>query len=252
LAALGDTVAADHAQFQALAAQPELPSPEEGGDHLMLQGEVASFRSAWRDAARLFRAAADHFEATGLLWGQRLAQLEFAQAMAREALQSHLEAPEQGWAMLENLKGPVEGSGSRWLELEWHRAHALLLSTVPPSETVAQEALLAWSEVQAAARELQFPALVLEASTEGARLLLRQGERLGARARMQDAFPSFQQLWARLPDQHESSFLGREDLHRFRQTVEAVGLRFVLPERADPLVDWTPTQMNLPAFPDPG
>jgi hypothetical protein len=28
-------------------------------------------------------------------------------------------------------------------------------------------------------------------------------------------------------------------------------LRFVLPERTDPLVDWTPTQMNIPAFPDP-
>ena len=31
-----------------------------------------------------------------------------------------------------------------------------------------------------------------------------------------------------------------------------MGLRFIQPERADPLVDWTPPQMNLPAFPDPG
>lgn len=145
--------------------------------------------------------------------------------MAREARQSRLEAPEQGWAILENLKGPVEGSGSRWLDLEWHRAHALLLSTVPATEAVL-ELLAAWSEVQAAARDLQFPALILEASAEGAQLLLQRGEKLGARARMQDAFPSFQQLWARLPEGQESSFLGREDLHRFRQTVEAVGLRF--------------------------
>ena len=251
LAAMGDTVAADHAQFQALAALPSLQTPEEQGDHLLLQGEVARFRSAWRDAARLFKAATEHYESTGLLWRQRLAQLWHAQAGAREALHSHLEAPEQGWAILENLKGPVEGSGSRWLDLEWHRAHALLLSTVSATVVVVQEALQAWSEVQAAARDLQFPADVLEAATEGAQLLLQQGERLGARARMQDAFPSFQQLWTRLPDSHEASFLGREDLHRFHRTVEAVGLRFVLPERADPLVDWTPTQMNLPAFPNP-
>jgi len=251
-AAMGDSVAADHAQFQALAAQPPLLSPEEQGDHLFLQGEVARFRSAWRDTARLFRAAAEHYESTGLLWRQRLAQLRYSQAVARAARQSSLEAPEQGWAILENLKGPVEGSGSRWLDLEWHRAHALLLSTVPATEAVALESLEAWSEVQAAARDLQFPALILEASAEGAQLLLQRGEKLGARARMQDAFPSFQQLWARLPEGQETSFLGREDLHRFRLTVEAVGLRFIQPERADPLVDWTPTQMNLPAFPEPG
>jgi tetratricopeptide (TPR) repeat protein len=250
-AAMGDTVAADHAQFQALASKPQLLSPEEHGDHLFLQGEVARFRSAWRDTSRLFRAAADHYESTGLLWRQRLALLRFSQAVAREARQLRLEAPEQGWAILENLKGPVEGSGSRWLDLEWHRAHALLLSTVPASDVVVQEALEAWSAVQAAARDMQFPAQVLEASTEGAQLLIQRGEKLGARSRMQDAFPSFQQLWTRLPNAFETSFLGREDMHRFRQTVEAVGLRFIQPERADPLVDWTPTQMNLPAFTDP-
>ena len=250
-AAMGDTVAADHAQFQALAAKPSFMSPEEQGDHLFLQGEVARFRSAWRDAARLFRAAAEHYETTGLLWRQRLALLRFSQGVAREARQSKLEAPEQGWAILENLKGPVEGSGARWLDLEWHRAHALLLSTVPVTDAVVQESLEAWSEVQAAARDLQFPALILEASAEGAQLLLQRGEKLGARARMQDAFPSFQQLWTRLPGPQETGFLGREDMHRFRQTVEAVGLKFIQPERADPLVDWTPTQMNLPAFPNP-
>jgi len=251
LAALGDTVAADHAQLNALAARPGVLSPEEKGDQTLLQGEVARFRGAWRDAARLYQAAAVQFESTGLLWRQRIAQLRFAQAEAREAQRVHQEAPEQGWAILENLKGPVEGCDSRLLDLEWHRAHALLLSTAPPSETVAQETLQAWSEVLAAARDLQFPAQVLEASCEGAALLLRRGEKLGARARMQDAFPSLQQLWMRLPESHETSFLGREDLHLFKETVAAVGLRFVLPERADPLVDYTPTQVNLPAFPDP-
>ncbi|HEX9081219.1 MAG TPA: hypothetical protein VF768_03015, partial [Holophagaceae bacterium] len=251
LAAMGDPVAADHAQLAALASRPAVLSPEEQGDQTLLQAEVARFRSAWRDAARLYQAAATQYEATGFLWRQRIALLRFAQSEAREAQRSRQEAPEQGWAILENLKGPVEGSDSRLLELEWHRAHALLLSTVPPSETVAQETLQAWSEVLAAARDLQYPAEVLEASAEGAALLLRRGERLGARARMQEAFPSFQQLWARLPEGRENAFLGREDLHLFRETVTAVGLRFVLPERTDPLADWTPTQMNLPAFPDP-
>jgi tetratricopeptide (TPR) repeat protein len=251
-AALGDSVGADHAQFEALASQPALMSPEERGDNLFQQAEVARFRSAWKDSARLFKSAAEHFESTGLLWRQRMALLRYGQALAREARQSRLDAPEQGWAILENLKGPVDGSGSRWLEMEWHRAHALLLSTVPASEAVVQETLEAWSEVQAAARDLQFPAHLLEASSEGAQLLLQRGEKLGARSRMQDAFPSFQQLWTRLPESQETGFLGREDMHRFRQTVESEGLKFIQPERADPLVDWTPTQMNLPAFPTSG
>lgn len=250
-AAMGDTVAADHAQFQALAAQPPVMSPEEQGDSLFLQGEVARFRSTWRDTIRLYRSAADVYESSGLLWRQRLALLLYSQAVAREARQSRREAPEQGWAILENLKGPVEGSGSRWLDLEWHRAHALLLSTVPATEAVVQETLEAWGQVQAAARDMLFPAQVMEASAESAQLLLARGEKLGARSRIQDAFPSFQQLWSRLPATHETSFLGREDMHHFRQTVEAVGLKFIQPERADPLVDWTPTQMDLPAFPDP-
>lgn len=254
LAAMGDPVAADHALFQAQGpssgAQRLLLAPEEQGDHTLLQGDVARFRGAWRDAARLFKAAADQFEASGMLWRHRLAQLRLAQVLARESQRTRQEAPEQGWAILENLKGPVEGSGSRWLELEWHRAHALLLSTVPPTEAVAEEGLEAWSDVLAAARDLQFPAQVVEACAEGAQLLLQRGEKLGAKARLQDAFPSFQELWSHLPESQGTAFLGREDLHRFRQTVEAAGLRWILPDRADPLQDWTPTQMNLPVVPD--
>ncbi len=250
LAAMGDPVAADHIQFQAVGASKPLLAPEEQGDHTLLQGDVARFRGAWRDAARLFKSAADQFEASGMLWRHRLAQLRLAQVLSRESQRTRQEAPEQGWAILENLKGPVEGSGSRWLELEWHRAHALLLSTVPPTEAVAEEGLEAWSEVLAAARDLQFPAQVVEACAEGAQLLLQRGEKLGAKARLQDAFPSFQELWSHLPESQGTAFLGREDLHRFRQTVEAAGLRWILPERADPLQDWTPTQMNLPAVPE--
>lgn len=252
LAALGDAAAAGEAELQALAGQPTLMYPEEQGDHLFLQGEVARFRCAWSRASRLFRGAAERFESSGLLWRQRLALLRFSQAVAREAREARMEAPEQGWAILENLKGPVEGSGSRWLDLEWHRAHALLLSTVVPSEAVAQEGLQAWGEVLAAGRELQFPARVLEASTEGAQLLLSRGEKLGARSRMQDAFPSFQQIWTRLPERHEATFLARSDLQQFRHAVEAAGLRWVLPERSEPHADWAPTQMNLPALPEPG
>jgi tetratricopeptide (TPR) repeat protein len=250
-AALGEMVAADHAQFEALAAKPACLSPEEQGDLLFLQAEVARFRSAWRDAARLFKAAADCYETHGLVWRQRVAQLRSSQAVAREARGSSRVAPEQDWTILEDLKGPVDGSGSRWLDLEWHRTHALLLSTVPASDAVIQEALDAWGEVQTAARDLQFHAQVLEASAEGAQLLLRRGENLGARARMQDAFPSFQQLWTRLPEPQGSGFLGREDMHHFRQMVEAVGLRFIQPEPVDPIVDWAPTQVNLPALPNP-
>ena len=250
-AALGDTVAADHAQFEALATRPSIASPEEQGDHLLLQGDVTRFRGSWRDSARLFKAAAECYESTGLVWRQRLAQLRYCQALAREARQSRLEAPELGWAILENLKGPVDGSDSRWLDLEWHRAHALLLSTVPSTEVVVQEALVAWSKAQAAARDLQFHAQILEASAEGAQLLLQRGEKLGARARMQDAFPSFQQLLARLPEAQGTGFLGREDMNHFRRTVEAVGLQYIQPDPADPLIDWTPTQVDLPAFSDP-
>jgi hypothetical protein len=63
---------------------------------------------------------------------------------------------------------------------------------------------------------------------------------------MQDAFPALQQVWTRVPQGHEQTFLGRPDMHALKETVELSGLRFVLPERGDPLADWTPTQVNLP------
>ena len=123
----------------------------------------------------------------------------------------HQDVLEPCWTLLELLKGPVEGSGSRWLELEWHKAHSLLLSNAEMNDVVATETLMAGGEVGASARELRFPAVVLEASAQGADLLLKRGEKLGARSKLQDAFQSFQELWTRVPESHETLFLGRAD-----------------------------------------
>lgn len=250
LAALGDAVEADHLLLQALAQPQDGTSVIERGDHAFLQGEVAWFQGAWRQASRLYAQAGSTFGAAGLLWRERLARLKHVQAEALSCEGGAVAALEPCWALLEGLKGPVEGSGSRWLDLEWNRAHALLLNhaAAQGGETAAAEALSAWGEVLAAARELRFPAVVMEACAQVSELLIQRGERLGARSRMQDAFQSFQELWTRIPESHESLFLGRPQMHRFRQAVETVGLRFVLPDRADPLADWTPTQANLPTL----
>lgn len=246
LAALGDRITAEHHLLQALGGAKAFLSPREEGEHAFLQGEVAAFGGAWRDAARLYREAAQKGDQAGAVWGMRLAQLRMVQAEARAAQAARQPAPESTWSLLEMLKAPVEGLGSRWLDLEWHQAHGLLLAAAPPSETVDLESLQAWGQALALARDLQFPAEALAASAESARILLRRGERLGARARVQDAFPALQQVWTRVPQGHEQTFLGRPDMHRLKETVEQTGLRFVLPERGDPLADWTPTQINLP------
>jgi tetratricopeptide (TPR) repeat protein len=250
LAALGDSVQADHLLLQAIAQPQDGLSALERGDHAFLQGEIAWFQSAWGEASRLFDQAGTIFGGAGLLWRERLARLKHVQAQALNSEGGELAALEPCWALLEELKGPVEGSGSRWLELEWNRAHALLLNhaAAQAGETAAAEALCAWGEVLAAARELRFPAVVMEACAHISELLIQRGEKLGARSRIQDAFQSFQELWTRIPETHESLFLGRPQMHLFRQAVESAGLRFVLPERADPLADWTPTQANLPTL----
>lgn len=251
LAALGDTVQAEHALLQALMASKQGVSPLEQGEQAFLQAEIAAYQSAWKDAVRLYKASAFLFDSAGLLFRQRLSLLRFLQATALEAQEGQLRTGqpadlEEGWTQLESLKGLVEGSGSRWLEMEWHRAHALLLGCAEPSDAVAFETLDAWGEALAAAREMRFSAVVLEASARGADLLVKRGEKLGARSRLQDAFPSFQELWTRIPESQETAFLGRADMHRFRGVVEACGLRFILPERVDPLADWTPTQASIP------
>jgi len=248
LAALGEVMDAEMELLKALSTPPERLTASERGDFAFLQGEIAAFRGSLRDAGRLYQSSAEIFEGAGLLWRERLARLRHLQAEASLALEGgdreHLEGP---WTRLELLKAPIEGSGSRWLEMEWHRAHALLLMTSQvSSEAIVSEALSAWSEVQGTARELRFLAVALEASAQSAALLLNRGEKLGARSRLQDAYGTFQELWSRIPEAHTMAFLGRPDVHRFRQAVENAGLRFVLPERVDPLADWTPTQVSLP------
>lgn len=250
LAALGDTVQAEHTLLQALSMPRQDLTPMEHGDQIFLQGEMAGFQSAWRDAARLYHQSAALFGPAGLLWRERMARLRAVQSEALAAMGARGDASglESAWGQLESLKGPVDGSGSRWLELEWHRAHALLLISAGDQEVVVVEGLMAWGEVLAGARDLRFPAIILEASARAADLLMRRGEKLGARSRLQDAFASFQEIWTQLPENHDNAFLGRPDMHRFRTSVEEAGLRFVLPERVDPLTDWTPTQANLPTM----
>ncbi|HJW08408.1 MAG TPA: hypothetical protein VJ483_02170 [Holophagaceae bacterium] len=247
LAALGDTLAAEHLQLKALSSPSSSKlTALEAGDQAFLQAEVAGYRAAWRDAARLYGEAALHFASADLSWRERLASLRTLQAEAREARQAGKEASEASWNRLEMLKALVDGSGSRWLDLEWLRAHALLLTTAPPSDAVDLQTLQTWGGALGLARQLQRPGLTLEACVEGAALLLRRGEKLGAMARLQDSTPAFQQLWSRVPETHEQPFLGREDIHRYRELMTMAGLRFVVPDRGDPLADWEPTQANLP------
>ncbi len=243
MAALGDGVHADMELAQALAVPSARLSAAERGEHAFLQAEIAGFREAWTDAARIYAEAARVFGAAGLAWRECLARLRTIQAEAQGAEArgaGNLDAP---WSLLEALKAPSEGAGSRWLDLEWHRAHALLLSATSAGRgSLGSQGLAAWSEVLAAARELRFPALTLEANAGSARILLEQGEHLGAVSRLREAFGALQELWSRVPEAHAERFLERPDLHRFQATLAAAGLRFALPERPEPLSDWTPTQ----------
>lgn len=246
LAALGDRLGAEHHLLQALGGGHTHLSPREEGEQAFLQGEIAAFGGALKDAARLYREAAQKGDQGSAVWGMRLAQLRLVQTEARALIAAGQSAPESTWGLLETLKAPVEGLGSKWLDLEWHQAHGLLLCASLASEAVDLEALHAWGQALALARELHFPSEALAASAESARILLRRGERLGARARIQDAFPALQQMWARVPQGQEATFLGRPDMHLLKETVEATGLQFVLPDRGDPLEDWTPTQVAGP------
>ena len=247
VATLGDPVLAELLMLQASAVDPETLTPMEKGDRVLLQGEIALFKGAWDEARRHFQAATHRFAEGGLLWRERMARIRAIQAESRGATEPG--ALESAWIRLEVLKGPVEASGSRWLEVEWHRAHALVLSRSGLEEAVIADALLAWGEVLAGAREMRFPAHVLEASARSAQLLLDRGERLGARSRAQDAAAAFQEIWAKVPDQYAQAFLERPDIRACLKTAAAAGLPFPLPDRMDPLADWSPTQVNLPSIP---
>ena len=241
LAALGEAAQGEMLLLRALEGVEARSSVSERGELLFLQAELAAFQGSWRDAARTYLEAARGFEGAGLAWRELLSRLRHVQSLARGGLS---EGFDQAWDLLERCKVQVEGAGSRWLEMEWHRAHALLLSTVPDGDDgVAMESLTALGDMLAAAREIQFPAEVLEASALEATLLLRRGESLGARSRLQDACASFQQLWSGVPETMGASFLGRPDIRRFRTAVETAGLGFSIPEREDPMLDWAPTQV---------
>lgn len=247
LAVLGDPVMAELMFLRSSTVSTEALTPMEKGDRSILAGEIASYKSDWPDARRHFQAAANRFSEAGLVWRERFARLKGIQAEARG--QGSPESLRFAWMRLEGLKGPVEASGSRWLEVEWHRAHALVLSVSGNDEAVITDAVLAWGEVLAGARELRFPALTMEASARSLGLLMDRGERLGARSRAQDACAAFQEIWSKLPGQFEKSFMARGDIQKFREAVEAAGIPLVMPERVDPMPDWNLTQANLPPVP---
>ncbi len=240
LAALGQPEQADLLLLRVATA-----TPVELGERVFLEGESAAFTDAWSAARRHYQAAANRLAHAGLVWRERLARLRCIQAEAQEGAQL-----EPAWMRLEQLKALVEGGGSRWLEVEWHRAHALLLNAAGGAQALAP-ALTAWGEVIAGARELKFPHLVLEAATRSSELLLEHGEKLGARVRVEDALASALELWAKLPADAGRSFLGRNDLHRFQRAARRAELSVAWPGPVAPAPDWNPTTVDLsmvPAF----
>jgi len=242
LACLGDFLGAEHLLLELTC--PGMPvSAQEEGEYFFIQAEILGFQGAWIDAARTYQEAAESCRGFGMVWRTLLAQVRRLQVLAL-LLETSPRSPEAEWSLLESLKGPIENSGSRWLELEWHYAHALLLSDPASSETQASEAMRAWGEVLSGARELQHTALILDACAQGARLLLQLAEKLGARSKIQEAFSSLQELWSRVPEAYGQQFLSRSDLHRFRVTVESAGLRFILPERLEQVLEGTPSPFS--------
>jgi tetratricopeptide (TPR) repeat protein len=233
LAALGDPGLAELLLLRVAGAGTGLLTPAELGERVFLEAEIAGFQDDWVSARRHYQAAGNRFHHAGLVLRDRLARLRCIQAEARSGA-----ILEPAWTRLEQLQRPVADCGSRWLELEWRRAHALLLAASGP-------ALAAWGEVLAGARELGFPAVALEAGTRCAEILLDQGEGLAARARIEDALPSAQDLWANLPEGFGPPFLGRNDLHRFRRAAQTVGMNIQWPERVDPPPDRYPATADL-------
>jgi len=86
--------------------------------------------------------------------------------------------------------------------------------------------------------------LLLEAATRSSELLLEQGEKLGARARIQDALSSALEWWAQMPVDGRS-FLGRSDLHRFQRAARRADLVLAWPEPVRTAPDWNPTTIDL-------
>jgi hypothetical protein len=226
LTALGDPGQAELLLLRVAGAGAPL-TPVQLGERAFLDGEIAGFMDAWGDARRHYQAAANRMAHAGLVWRERLARLRCIQAAAQDPIRARADL-EPAWLRLEQLREPVAESGSRWLELEWRRAHALLLGSGGGHGLAAN--LAAWGAALAGARELKLPALVLEAATWCAERLLEQDRCLDARARIQEALPSAQELWANLPPSSGRSFLERNDLHRFRRAAERASVSLPWPE----------------------
>jgi len=217
LACLGEPLESEQLLLE-LACPKDSLSAQESCERLYLEAEVMEFRGSWVQAARVYQEAAECCRSFGLGWRETLARIRQIQALVR----GRDPDTDTQWTQLEALREPVASAGSKWLDLEWQHAHAMLLTTSCGSSP--SESLRAWGEVLATARELGRVALVLEACTQAACLLLQRREELGARAKIQEACSAFQELWSRVPSAFGPRFLGRSDLHHFRLAVESVGL----------------------------
>jgi tetratricopeptide (TPR) repeat protein len=235
LAALGDQGLADLLLMRVAAGDAGRLTRFEQAERAWLEAEIAGLRAAWDQAWRGYQAAANRFAHAGLVWRERLARLRAIQAQAQEAAGVSAAGrptdPRPAWLALESLKGPVDGSGSRWQELEWHRAHALLLVQAGLGRDIQSQALEAWRAVQEAAQDGRFPALAVEAGARAAELLEERGDRLGARERIQAALPCSQLLWTQLPASCEQAFLNRPYISAFLAVAEGAGLRLSWPAR---------------------
>lgn len=246
-AALGDRIEAELHLVQFLGSAPPPTTHLETAERFLVQAEVTRLLEDPRGAARLYQRAAEAYEQGGFLWRERLSRLRRLQVQA--ALAGEVDRLE-AWEGLERLKAPVEASGSRLLDMEWLRAHGLLLGALPMGETLVVSALEAWDGVLGLARSLDWQMVVLSACVESAAVLLHRGERLGARSRLQEAFTALHLLICRAPESATASLLTRQEPQRLRVVAAQAGLPFELPERAEPLADWTPTQILLEVAPE--
>jgi tetratricopeptide (TPR) repeat protein len=231
-AALGDHGLAELMLLQGADTATGLLRPGEQAERAFLDAELAGFRDHWGEARRHYHSAANRFAHAGMAWGERLARLRGIQAEAQELADTRPGELQLAWGRLQLLQAAVAQAGSPWLELEWRRALAHLLAAEGLGAARPERAVQAWGEVLAGARQLQFPAMALEAAARGSELLLGLGERLGARSRILDALPAAMELWAHLPEGAGPAFLVRSDIHGFRQAAAKAGVPVAWPDPA--------------------
>ena len=229
-AALGDHGLAELLLLRGADTATGLLRPGEHAERALLDAELAGFRDHWGEARRHYQSAANRFAHAGMVWGERLALLRCIQAEAQELADTRPGELQLAWGRLEQLRAAVVQAGSPWLELEWRRALAHLLTAGGLGAARPEPTLLAWSQVLEGALQLQFPALALEAAARGSELLLGLGDRPGARSRIQDALPAALELWAHLPEGAGPAFLVRSDIHGFRQAAAKAGAPVAWPD----------------------